>query len=169
VRVDLIKAFVIVAIASNIAGLFIHAEVIPLPAAIEAMSSFHWDQAKWKSELRDDEARLGNWMQRKGNPVQTAKRKRMLWRTWPLFAAGGALWIVGCCMFVAFAYRHSVSELAASVKFRAEQYRLQALHSTVGHDDFAKAHGKRRRSKSRSRSQTPAKSRETATISPTDG
>lgn len=169
VRVDLMKAFVIVAIASNIAGLFIHAEVIPLPVAIEAMSSFRLDQSKWKSELRDDEVRLGNWMQRKGSPVQATKRKRMLWNSWPLFVAGAALWVSCCCVFVAFAYRHSVSELAASVKFRAEQYRLQALHNTVGHDDFAKAYGRNRRPKGRRRAETASKSRESATISPSDG
>lgn len=144
VRKDLGKAFLLVAIATNIAVWFVHSEVVPIPIALEALSSFSLDEEQWKANLSDDEVRLESWMatQVRLSPSKAMLRKRFLWNSWPIALLLVTMWIVGCIAFVTASYLYSLKDLNASVRFRAEQYRLKALHATVGHDDFAKAKSK---------------------------
>jgi len=153
-RLDLAKAILLVAIGTNVAAWFVHAEVIPIPIAVEALSAFHLDEGAWKASLSDDEGRFDGWMtsQARLSPSAALGRKRILWNSWPMALGLVAIWIAGCFAFVGAAYQHSLNDLAASVRFRSERYRLKSLHESVGHDDFAKAKPTKRRRSAKSRS-----------------
>ena len=153
-RLDLAKAILLVAMGTNVAAWFVHSEVIPIPIAVEALSSFHLDEGEWKASLSDDEGRFDGWMssQARLSPSEALGRKRILWKRWPIGLGVVAIGIAGCCAFVAAAYKYSLKELAASVRFRSERYRLKSLHESVGHDDFARAKPVKRRRSAKNRS-----------------
>ena len=150
-RIELGKACLLVALVTNIAGWFVHREVIPIPVAAEALSSFRMSETDWKDQLSDDELRLDNWLSSSAHlsPSEALTRKRMLWRGWPVALLAAFLWLAGCVAYVTSAYRHALNELRASAKFRSEQYQLRGLHESVGHDDFGKVRGSRTKSAKR--------------------
>ena len=91
-KIDLAKAFLLVAVATNMAVWFIHSEVIPIPLAFDAISSFQVDQTAWRSDLSDDENELDRWMTNSGLSTQQSRtHKRMLWNAWPALLAVAAV------------------------------------------------------------------------------
>lgn len=148
-RRELLKAFFLIAVASNVLFAVIHFEVIPIPIAVEAMTSVEWSASDWKSNLRDEEAKFDSWIGHSTNNKEVAARKRLLWNSWPMVIGVMILSAAVAFAFVARAYYHALTELSASIKYRAQQYRLRELHKSVGHDDFAKVDRSRKQRRSR--------------------
>ena len=137
-RRELGKAFLLVALVTNALLGLLHFEVIPVPLALQAVSSFSISEENWKTNLRDDEAQFDRWL---GPSLKEEARfrKRMLWYGWPVLLAVAIGWCLAVCVYVTHAYSDALKRLNSSIQFRSQQYRLSDLHASVGHDDFAKA------------------------------
>ena len=120
-RLAVFQVLVVAIVPLNVLVWIVHTELIPVPIAIEAISSFEAPTSAWKENLAPTEQRYDRTVGISAVPNAEA-RKRMLWNGWPILVLVG---LVALCMAIAFtryALLHVIQRYADKVHFRRQQY-----------------------------------------------
>ncbi len=124
VRMDLLAAFLFIALSGNWLAFFLHSEIIPFPVAFKAAEAFDFNSQAWKQNLRDqrvDDA-FEQWSVSKVpvNHETVESQQRLLWYSWPFVILVVAGWAVGSAIFISRVYLMIVRDYALGMAARAE-------------------------------------------------
>jgi hypothetical protein len=125
-RWDLLFSFGFIVAPSNILLYGIHAYVIPLPVATDAVAAIRYSTTERTMEIRDRgvSSRFAKWQANNGvsNPVEARSRKQLVRDSWTILAGLGAIWIALSLQVLKSTYFSALRELAVGIRWRSKQY-----------------------------------------------